>query len=81
MPSADKRSDLTRLVLSIAPFVDTRALWPGIGALRGDHGHVGRRRLAAPCRTYLERIFSKTRTRQQSELVALLKSTEPLSGL
>lgn len=32
------------------------------------------------CRTYLERIFSKTRTRQQSELVALLKSTEPLSG-
>ncbi|RUY60441.1 helix-turn-helix transcriptional regulator, partial [Mesorhizobium sp. M7A.F.Ca.CA.001.09.2.1] len=31
-------------------------------------------------RTYLERIFSKTRTRQQSELVALLKSTEPLSG-
>ncbi|MDF3214501.1 helix-turn-helix transcriptional regulator [Mesorhizobium sp. M7A.F.Ca.CA.001.09.2.1] len=31
-------------------------------------------------RTYLERIFSRTRTRQQSELVALLKSTEPLSG-
>jgi DNA-binding CsgD family transcriptional regulator len=31
-------------------------------------------------RTYLSRIFSKTRTRQQSELVALLKSTEPLSG-
>jgi DNA-binding CsgD family transcriptional regulator len=32
------------------------------------------------CRTYLERIFAKTRTRQQSQLVALLKSTEPLSG-
>jgi DNA-binding CsgD family transcriptional regulator len=28
-------------------------------------------------RTYLERIFAKTRTRQQSQLVALLKSTEP----
>ncbi|RUZ98262.1 LuxR family transcriptional regulator, partial [Mesorhizobium sp. M7A.F.Ca.CA.002.05.1.1] len=31
-------------------------------------------------RTYLERIFAKTETRQQSELVALLKSTEPLTG-
>ena len=31
-------------------------------------------------RTYLDRIFAKTGTRQQSELVALLKSTEPLSG-
>lgn len=29
-------------------------------------------------RTYLDRIFTKTRTHQQSELVALLKSTEPL---
>jgi len=29
-------------------------------------------------RTYLDRIFAKTGTRQQSELVALLKSTEPL---
>ncbi|WP_246093833.1 MULTISPECIES: helix-turn-helix transcriptional regulator [Mesorhizobium] len=31
-------------------------------------------------RGYLERIFAKTETHQQSELVALLKSTEPLSG-
>jgi DNA-binding CsgD family transcriptional regulator len=30
-------------------------------------------------RTYLERIFAKTGTRQQSQLVALLKSTEPLN--
>ncbi|RVA86239.1 helix-turn-helix transcriptional regulator, partial [Mesorhizobium sp. M7A.F.Ca.CA.004.02.1.1] len=28
-------------------------------------------------RTYLERIFAKTGTRQQSQLVALLKSAEP----
>ncbi|TIW77403.1 MAG: helix-turn-helix transcriptional regulator, partial [Mesorhizobium sp.] len=28
-------------------------------------------------RTYLERIFAKTGTRQQSQLVALLKGTEP----
>jgi len=28
-------------------------------------------------RTYLERIFAKTRTRQQSQLVALLKTTGP----
>ncbi|TPJ49598.1 LuxR C-terminal-related transcriptional regulator [Mesorhizobium sp. B2-6-4] len=30
-------------------------------------------------RTYLERIFAKTGTHQQSQLVALLKSTEPLN--
>ncbi|TIL34076.1 MAG: helix-turn-helix transcriptional regulator [Mesorhizobium sp.] len=30
-------------------------------------------------RTYLERIFAKTGTSQQSQLVALLKSTEPLN--
>ncbi|MBZ9873174.1 helix-turn-helix transcriptional regulator [Mesorhizobium sp. BR1-1-9] len=33
------------------------------------------------CRTYIERIFAKTRTRKQSELVALLKSAETLRGL
>jgi DNA-binding CsgD family transcriptional regulator len=31
-------------------------------------------------RTYLERIFAKTGTHQQSELVALLKSAERLAG-
>ncbi|MER8825916.1 helix-turn-helix transcriptional regulator [Mesorhizobium sp. M0938] len=31
-------------------------------------------------RTYLERIFAKTGTRQQSQLVALLRSAEPLPG-
>ncbi|RWO21697.1 MAG: hypothetical protein E5Y16_29510 [Mesorhizobium sp.] len=30
-------------------------------------------------RTYLERIFAKIGTSQQSQLVALLKSTEPLN--
>lgn len=29
-------------------------------------------------RTYLERIFSKTGTRQQSQLVALVKASRPL---
>jgi len=121
VPSDHMRSDLTRLVLSVAPFVDARAY--GLASERtavimvtevagripdGFDTHVRRlfdltpaeARLAAAlasgwtvkeaaasanitvktCRTYLERIFSKTRTRQQSELVALLKSTEPLSG-
>ncbi|CAH2406318.1 LuxR family transcriptional regulator [Mesorhizobium ventifaucium] len=121
VPSDHKRSDLTRLVLSVAPFVDARAY--GLASERcavimvtevarripdGFETHVrglfdltsAEARLAAglasgstlkeaaarsnitvkTCRTYLERIFSKTRTRQQSELVALLKSTEPLSG-
>lgn len=31
-------------------------------------------------RSYLERIFAKTGTRQQSELVAVLKTVQPLSG-
>lgn len=31
-------------------------------------------------RTYLERIFAKTGTRQQSQLVALLRNAEPLPG-
>ncbi|ADV15397.1 helix-turn-helix transcriptional regulator [Mesorhizobium sp. BR1-1-3] len=121
VPSDHKRSDLTPLVLSVAPFVDARAY--GLASERcavimvtevarripdGFETHVrslfdltpAEARLAATlasgrtlkeaaasssitvktCRTYLERIFSKTRTRQQSELVALLKSTEPLSG-
>ncbi|MBZ9887664.1 helix-turn-helix transcriptional regulator [Mesorhizobium sp. BR1-1-3] len=121
VPSDHKRSDLTRLVLSVAPFVDARAY--GLASERcavimvtevarrtpdGFELHVrslfdltpAEARLATAlasgrslkeaaalshitvktCRTYLERIFSKTRTRQQSELVALLKSTEPLSG-
>lgn len=121
VPSDHMRSDLTRLVLSVAPFVDARAY--GLASERtavimvmevagripdGFDTHVRRlfdltpaeARLAAALasgrtlkeaaansnvtvktgRTYLERIFSKTRTRQQSELVALLKSTEPLSG-
>lgn len=121
VPSDHKRSDLTRLVLSVAPFVDARAY--GLASERcavimvtevarripdGFEQHVrslfdltsAEARLAAglasgrtlkeaavrsnitvkTCRTYLERIFSKTSTRQQSELVALLKSTEPLSG-
>ncbi|MBZ9857354.1 LuxR C-terminal-related transcriptional regulator [Mesorhizobium sp. CA13] len=121
VPSDQKRSELTRLVLSVAPFVDARAY--GLASERcavimvtevarrisdGFETHVrglfnltpAEARLAAAlasgrtlkeaaessnitvktCRTYLERIFSKTRTHQQSELVALLKSTEPLSG-
>jgi DNA-binding CsgD family transcriptional regulator/PAS domain-containing protein len=121
VPSDHMRSDLTRLVLSVAPFVDARAY--GLASERtavimvtevvgripdGFDTHVrglfdltpAEARLAAAlasgrtlkeaaassnvtvktCRTYLERIFSKTRTHQQSELVALLKSTEPLSG-
>ena len=121
VPSDHRRSDLTRLVLSVAPFVDARAY--GLASERsavimvtevgrripdGFEAHVRRlfdltsaeARLAAAlasgrtlkeaaassnitvktCRTYLERIFSKTSTHQQSELVALLKSTEPLSG-
>jgi DNA-binding CsgD family transcriptional regulator len=121
VPSDHMRSDLTRLVLSVAPFADARAY--GLASERtavimvtevagripdGFNTHVRRlfgltpaeARLAAAlasgrtlkeaaasanitvktCRTYLERIFSKTRTHQQSELVALLKSTEPLSG-
>ncbi|TPL83544.1 LuxR family transcriptional regulator [Mesorhizobium sp. B2-3-12] len=121
VPSDHKRSEMSRLVLSVAPFVDARAY--GLASERcavimvsevarriadGFEKHVrglfdltsAEARLAAAlasgrtlkeaaasskitvktCRTYLERIFSKTRTRQQSELVALLKSTEPLSG-
>ncbi|MER8825914.1 LuxR family transcriptional regulator [Mesorhizobium sp. M0938] len=121
VPSDHKRSDLTRLVLSVAPFVDARAY--GLASERcavimvtevarripdGFETHIrylfdltaaeaklatalasGRSLKEAAansnitvktCRTYLERVFSKTRTRQQSELVALLKSTEPLSG-
>ena len=35
---------------------------------------------AASARTYLNRIFSKTGTHRQGELVALLKSTSPLGG-
>ena len=31
-------------------------------------------------RTYLAQIFRKTGTHQQSELVALLKSTQPVRG-
>jgi DNA-binding CsgD family transcriptional regulator len=31
-------------------------------------------------RTYLDRIFKKTGTHQQSQLVALLKSTQPIAG-
>ncbi|WP_245490497.1 helix-turn-helix transcriptional regulator [Mesorhizobium sp. M7A.F.Ca.US.011.01.1.1] len=121
VPSDHKRSDLTRLVLSVAPFVDARAY--GLASERcavilvtevarripdAFEPHVrslfdltpAEARLATAlasgrslkeaaassnitvktCRTYLERIFSKTRTRQQSELVALLKSREGLSG-
>jgi len=121
VPSDHQRSDLARLVLSVAPFVDARAY--GLASERcavimvtevtrrivdGFEMHVrdlfdltpAEARLATALasgwslkeaadganitvktgRTYLERIFAKTRTRQQSELVALLKSTEPLSG-
>ncbi|RWN70404.1 MAG: helix-turn-helix transcriptional regulator [Mesorhizobium sp.] len=121
VPSDRERFDLTRLVLSVAPFVDARAY--GLASERcavimvtevarripdGFETHIrylfdltaAEAKLATAlasgrslketaansnitvktCRTYLERIFSKTRTRQQSELVALLKSTEPLSG-
>jgi DNA-binding CsgD family transcriptional regulator/PAS domain-containing protein len=121
VPSDQKHSDPTRLVLSVAPFVDARAY--GLASERcavimvtevagsipeGFETHLrslfdltpAEARLATTLasgrslreaaeassitvktsRTYLERIFSKTRTRQQSELVALLKSTEPLSG-
>jgi DNA-binding CsgD family transcriptional regulator len=120
VPSGRERFDLTRLVLSVAPFVDARAY--GLASERcavimvtevarripdGFETHIrylfdltaaeaklatalasGRSLKEAAansnitvktCRTYLERIFSKTRTHQQSELVALLKSTEPLS--
>ncbi|MBZ9774264.1 LuxR family transcriptional regulator [Mesorhizobium sp. CO1-1-8] len=121
VPSDRQRSDLARLVLSVAPFIDARAY--GLASERcavimvtevarripdGFEMHLrelfgltpAEARLATALasgrslkeaaatsnitvktgRTYLERIFSKTRTRQQSELVALLKSTEPLSG-
>jgi DNA-binding CsgD family transcriptional regulator len=120
VPSDRERHDLTRLVLSVAPFFDARAY--GITAEScavimitevarripdGFEAHVrglfdltpAEARLSAAlaagqslkesaiaanvtvktCRTYLDRIFAKTRTHQQSELVALLKSTEPLN--
>lgn len=120
--SSDRqRSDLTRLVLSVAPFVDARAY--GLASERcavimitevarripdSFETHIrslfgltlAEARLATALasglslkeatvssritvktgRGYLERIFAKTETHQQSELVALLKSTEPLSG-
>ncbi|TPJ52333.1 helix-turn-helix transcriptional regulator [Mesorhizobium sp. B2-6-4] len=121
VPSDRQRSDLARLVLSVAPFIDARAY--GLASERcavimvtevarriagGFETHIrglfdltpAEARLATALasgqslkeitaglditvktgRTYLERIFAKTGTRQQSELVALLKSTEPLSG-
>ncbi|MDF3214500.1 MULTISPECIES: helix-turn-helix transcriptional regulator [Mesorhizobium] len=121
VPSDRRQSDLARLVLSVAPFVDARAY--GLASERcavvmvtevarripdGFELHVrelfdltpAEARLATELasgrslkevaaasnitvktgRTYLERIFAKTETRQQSELVALLKSTEPLTG-
>ncbi|TPM24857.1 helix-turn-helix transcriptional regulator [Mesorhizobium sp. B2-3-4] len=119
VPSEHKLSDHPRLVLSVAPYVDTQAY--GLTGERravimvnevtprareGLDLHVralfdltpSEARLAAGLvsgrslkeiaasggitvktgRTYLERIFAKTATRQQSELVALLKNTEPL---
>jgi len=45
-------------------------------ALKDAAAHQGIRFSTA--RSYLESIFRKTRTRQQSQLVALLKSTQPL---
>ncbi|RUX70909.1 helix-turn-helix transcriptional regulator [Mesorhizobium sp. M7A.F.Ca.US.006.04.2.1] len=121
VPSDRQRSGGTRLVLSVAPFVDARAY--GLASercavimvtevagripdsfethIRGLFGlTLAEARLATALasglslkeatassritvktgRGYLERIFAKTETRQQSELVALLKSTEPLSG-
>ncbi|MBN9219129.1 MAG: helix-turn-helix transcriptional regulator [Mesorhizobium sp.] len=119
VPSDNKVSDRPRLVLSVAPYVDTQAY--GLKGERraviianevtpraheGLDAHVrhlfdltpAEARLAASLvsgrslkeiaattgitvktgRTYLERVFAKTATRQQSELVALLKNTEPL---
>ncbi len=121
VPSHQRRPGGTRLVLSVAPFIDAQLY--GLAAERravimtsevspqihaGFEAHVrslfdltpAEARLAAGLvsgrslketavagsitvktgRTYLERIFAKTGTRQQSELVALLKSTEPLGG-
>jgi DNA-binding CsgD family transcriptional regulator len=119
VPSEQMLSDRPRLVLSVAPYVNTQAY--GLTGERravimvnevtpqareGLDLHVrglfdltpSEARLAAALvsgrslkeiaansnitvktgRTYLERIFAKTGTRQQSELVALLKNTEPL---
>jgi DNA-binding CsgD family transcriptional regulator len=119
VPSEHKLFDRPRLVLSVAPYVDTQT-YGLTGERRAviivnevtprDHegldAHVrhlfdltpaearvaiglvsGRsiKEIAAnggitvkTGRTYLERVFAKTSTRQQSELVALLKNTEPL---